>query len=275
MPLKKEIALTTAVVALSVSSINALPFKESDDAGNLWKSQFDGDNTAADKDIFGDIRSHMMSQEDLLKIAESSDLSEFDEDWLELISTDPDLAEELIGGSPDKFAKVIKSAPWWGNRAKTLDEAMGSADADVQTMAETNAELQKMYPFPEEDMEHWFTAIAQTMDHDPESQSIMQRLARGDLSHFDAAMEMARSVPDEILKDDAELQSYFDKMEKDVNDDDKIHEAYESMKKNPNLEDVVKKNSRISKMMKDEDSFKKHMKASFDLNKKSTESMIR
>merc|ERR1712196_718400 len=106
------------------------------------------------------------------------------------------------------------------------------------------------------------------------SQSIIQRLARGDLSHFDAAMEMSRSAPDELLKDDVELQSYFDKMEKDVNDDEKIHEAYESMKKNPNLKDVMKKNSKISKMMKDEDSFKKHMKASFDLNKKSTESAM-
>merc|ERR1712196_5350 len=128
--------------------------------------------------------------------------------------------------------------------------------------AETNAELENMFQFPEEVLEHWFTEIAQTMDHDPESQSIIQRLARGDLSHFDAAMEMSRSAPDELLKDDVELQSYFDKMEKDVNDDEKIHEAYESMKKNP----------KISKMMKDEDSFKKHMKASFDLNKKSTES---
>lgn len=278
----KILLATAAVVATMTSTTNALPFKDAknaesssnEDEGLLWKKQFEGDDAVfAEKDMWADTKRHVIGKDQLLRMAQAEDLDYLDEEFFELLSTDPDVNEALDGNAA-MYVKAMKTSGMIGaKKPKNMDDLMGpglEGGADKANFAETNAELQSMYPYPEEDLEFWLDVIAANMDEDPESQSIVNRIARGDLSFFDMGMETSRKTTDEVMQSDEDLDAFFAQAEADVQDDAKISEAYNKLLQTPNLKEMTSKNSEIDKMLKNEESFKKAAIASVNMNKLST-----
>jgi len=274
MPSYNKITKIIALAAITATA-SALPFKDNGDEILIAENQYSGDKEFVNKDMWAETKRHIMSKEQLTKMAEQHDNSAFEDGYLQSLFSDPDVVEAFGGEEKaKKYLNVMLAQPLMGNRPTNFEEAMGEGiegGATVQNFAETSKEYNEMFEYPEEELEFWLEEIADSLkDEDPESADIIERIAFGDLSYFDAGIETSREATNEVLSNKEDVGNYFAQAELDLEDEEKIQQAYEALLKTPEIEYIAGMNSEIKDILRDQEAFANAAKASLKMQKEST-----
>lgn len=252
-------AISTNTASAAKDEEGILGFDE-----ETWTRQFDGpNNDRYDNSMFEGIEKNAISVDELSNRADKLNIDYLNDEFLAAFGGSKEIEDALGRDFQLGLVKLMKNHPANGQNSHKMEDLLGEGVKGGQkpNMADFMSKLNSEYDHIEEDLEIHMSAIESDLrTFDETSAGILNRLIKGDLSEFDAAMETTKRETDKALDaDDLEIQ--FKKANKEMEETDALDKAYEKILNTPEIDKLALRNAGLSEILKNKKNFAKYSKA--------------